>query len=139
MVNRPLLPLLLSMVLLVGANCRNAPEERGEAATASSARPTVTSTSPPGSDSQSASAKPADAAAQCVTHEDCTLSRFIPGECCQDCEERPVLRSEYDAKARECADALSRCPMRNCAPGRQMRRAVCVAGICELAGKNLRD
>ncbi|MDQ3262497.1 MAG: hypothetical protein M3Y59_02375 [Myxococcota bacterium] len=140
MVNRPLVPLLLSMVLLVGANCRNSPEERGEAPSAAATEtPKVPSNPPPDSDPPTAQAKPADAAQQCVTNEDCTLGRFIPGECCQDCDERPVLRAEHDAKVRECADALSRCPMRNCAPTRLMRRAVCDAGTCRLGGKNLRD
>jgi len=152
--NRPLIPLLLTLGLLVGANCRNAPEER-QAADAQEARtgaarlpsPTV-----PGSESEPSdgSAKPSErdsgaapaqkpSVQQCASDGECTLSRFIPGECCQDCEERPTLRSEHEAKMRECSEALARCPMRNCAPRIGMRRVACLAGTCQLAGKNLRD
>lgn len=75
-------------------------------------------------------------AGRCTQDADCGVSRYIPGKCCQDCEERPVLQSELAAQNERCADELSKCPMRNCAPGQVGGTAVCREGRCEMRAKS---
>lgn len=79
---------------------------------------------------------PAEGDATCSEDADCAVSRFIPGQCCQDCEERPVLHSELTAQRERCAAELAKCPMRNCAPGSMGRTAACVEGRCVVRARS---
>lgn len=85
----------------------------------------------PGTTAQKPEPGTSPSGASCQSDNDCALSRFIPGQCCQDCEERAVTRTELEETEARCADALAKCPVRACAPSRRTAVARCVAGVCQ--------
>lgn len=77
-----------------------------------------------------APAAPATPASRCESDADCAISRFIPGDCCQDCQERAVLRAELEAQQKRCAQQTPGCRVQPCAAARMGATAACLAGAC---------
>lgn len=120
------------VALLLLCACRNAPADRHDGP---GARKTPTELREDAGAAGTTAPGPApDESGQCTGDADCGVSRFIPGQCCEDCSERAVLRSRLAAQNEACAEELARCPVRNCAPGSMGGTATCVEGRCVMRG-----